>query len=102
MVAEEAKSAARKVGIDSDDSASDRIVVRVTGHVDRQGAGLWMIQVSVTQRWRVPGTDASLNVTVYEEGAVIGSQGNDFVGSVLSVVARVTQRVCEKINSSKK
>ncbi len=102
LVAEEARSAARRANRDVQESAKVTLLLRVSGSIRSNGAGVWIIQVSVLERWRVPGTDSSASITVYEDGKIIETSSSGYSNDLLAAVAEVTAKLCDAINDANK
>lgn len=100
MVADEAKSAARSKGKPHDDASESIAYIRVSGTNETRQGAVWFVQISVMQRWRAPGTDASCLVAVYEDGQFVEAPSSTGAAEVLKGVSEVVGRLCDELAKS--
>jgi len=98
----QAQSAARGMGVQSDDSAQVAVVIQVSG-VDQGSQGsCWVVEAALTEPWRVPGKEASYRVILYREAQMLSTGKKQGVeADVLSVVDEVTKALLERLAKAK-
>lgn len=101
-VLEEAKATVKRDGFDLNDDSTDTIIVAIDGIEPGLGGTVWIITVSLQQRFRAHGTDGAISASVYEEGQIVAlARKDDSQSKVLEAVAATTSRLCAAITEAR-